>query len=224
MAPGLFAAIFFSTFLQAWNPRQAAADAFIVDVVRSGQGERLGASAILKGAFTREIKESVLSGMPMTFTYFIELKRIRSLIWNETSRKLAVKRTVKFDALRKVYLMWEKKGENDEDLTFEQELAAAEYNKEKAKDQPTQADGQQAQEPAMGDYEQMEKWMTRLEGVDMGPVSNLKQGARYYFMVRCEMKSIKLIPPFNYILFFVSLWDFDTEWENSTPFIINGVS
>lgn len=200
-----------------------ADDAYMVDVVRSGGPEKVNVSAVLKGSFTKEIKESIDSGAPVTFTYFVELKRIRTLVWNETARELVIKRLVKFDTLRKVYLTWEKRGDDEDDIVFDAELSAAEY---KNKDNASQAaKDPQAMEPmVIKEADRLERWMTRLENLEIAPAAELKHNSRYYIRARCEMKSIKLIPPFNYILFFVSFFNFETGWETSSPFYLNGAS
>jgi len=208
-----------------------AADAFMVDVVRSPAVDKTAISATLKNGFSKEIRENIDSGAPVVFTYFIELKRIRTVIWNETVKKMTLKRMVKFDPLHKVYMMWEKKGEDEADIAFNAELASVDHRekpKESSQSASPMAQAQTAQqtqsamEPVVTmDQDKMEIWMTRLENVEIGSAASLKNGARHYFRVRCEMYSIKLMPPFNYILFFVALWNFDTDWEISTPFVAN---
>lgn len=209
-----------------------AEEAYIVDVVRAGSPDHVMFSATLKGALTREIKDSIESGAPLTFTYLLKLNKARRVVWDETIREVAVKKMVKYDALRKVYLTWEKKGDSPTAITFDAELSAAEYKEEdKAKENsPTTPPAVKEQSPppqeptVLKDREEMEKWMTHLENVDFGAVAEMREFGRHYVSVKCEMKAIKLMPPFNYILFFVSLWDFDTKWSDSSFFVINGLS
>lgn len=208
-----------------------AEDAYIVDVVRVGPPDRVMVSATLKGGMTREIKDSIESGAPVTFTYLVKLERVRRVVWNETIREVAVKKLVKYDTLRKVYLTWEKKGDSPEAISFDQELSAAEYkdkDKEKEKENgsanaPTAKEpSPQPQEPTiLKEREALEKWMTHLENVDLGASADMRSFGRHFASVKCEMKAIKLMPPFNYILFFVSLWDFDTKWSDSSLFVIS---
>jgi hypothetical protein len=199
-----------------------AEDAYIVDVVRVGPPDRVMVSATLRGGMTREIKDSIESGAPVTFTYLVKLERIRRVVWNETVREVAVKKLAKYDALRKVYLTWEKKGDSPDAISFDQELSATEY---KDKDKESAAAREQAQSPqeptVLKEREVLEKWMTRLENVDLGASADMRSSSRHFASVKCEMKAIKLMPPFNYILFFVSLWDFDTKWSDSSLFVVN---
>lgn len=206
-----------------------AEDAYIVDVVRVGPLDRVMVSATLKGAMTREIKDSIESGAPVTFTYLAKLERVRRVVWNETIREVAVKKLVKYDTLRKVYLTWEKKGDSPDAISFDQELSAAEYkDKDKEKENgsaatsPAKEPSSQPQEPTvLKEREALEKWMTHLENVDLGATADMGAFGRHFASVKCEMKAIKLMPPFNYILFFVSLWDFDTKWSDSSLFLIS---
>lgn len=218
-----------------------ADDAYIVNVVRGEPLDRIVVSATLKGAFTPEIRKSIDSGAPVTFTYFLQLKRLRALVWDKTVHKVALKRMVKFDALKKEYLAWEKKDKDEDDIDFKAELENVNLNEtgeaaENTSAKKTSAENTSAEqgkpEPSESKVimeplvfkkvQELEKWMTHIENFDLGPIEDLNKSAIYKARVRCKMKQIKLIPPFNYILFFMSLLDFDTEWTNSTTFTING--
>ncbi|MGK7345541.1 MAG: DUF4390 domain-containing protein [Candidatus Nitrospinota bacterium M3_3B_026] len=209
--------------IPASSSEAVSGEAFVLDVVREPSPDRVYISASIKGAFTPEIVETIESGTPVTFTYFLQLKRRRPILWNETVRKLAIKRMVKFDTLKKEYLTWEKRAENAGEIDFGAEAAWLEYKNGGDKENPSPEDGEakKAMDPVIiKDKAELRRWMARLEKIDLGQVREMSPGARYYARVRCEMKSIKLIPPFNYILFFLTLWDFDTEWGSSTTFTI----
>jgi len=210
------------------SPAMALDDAFMVDVVRSKPYDKVSVSATLKGAFTPQIRESVSSGAPVMFTYFIQLKRWRPFVWNETVKELVVKKMVKYDTLKKQYMVWEKKGEDEDEISFEIELANVNYDEEKKKNnrkrekQVRKHTSEPVMEPMfIEDSAAFEKWMTHIDNVMISDAENLNSLSRYFIRARCKMKSVRLIPPFNYILFFVSLWDFDTDWTNSTTFTIN---
>ncbi len=238
-----FPALFLS--LTTLNPGTVFADdAYVLDVVREkGSISQILVSSKIEGAFSEEILEALESGAPVTFTYFLKLIRNRSVIWNKTERELAIKRMVKYDTIKKQYLVWEKRAEDDGDIDFTAELLRiaqkGEAKPEKEdKSEPTNAekDTPPNNDPAtpassgkrdddydvIDDINVLRNWMTHLESIDLGVEEGLPLDGVYYVRVRCEMKSIKLIPPFNYILFFLALWDFDTDWANSAPFMLNG--
>lgn len=216
------ALLFFLALPASWS-EAVSGEAFVMDVVREPSPDRVYISAAIKGAFTPEIVETIESGTPVTFTYFLQLKKRRPILWNKRVRKLVIKRMVKFDTLKKEHLTWEKRAGSAGEIDFDAETAWLEYKNgdEQGGASSGSAGAKQAMEPVIiKGRNELRRWMTRLEKIDLGPVKDLTPGARYYAQVRCEMKSIKLIPPFNYILFFLALWDFDTGWGSSTTFTI----
>jgi len=60
------------------------------------------------------------------------------------------------------------------------------------------------------DFESAQKAMADLNGISVIPISYLSKGNSYYAQVRVKIDKVRL--PFNmeYVLFFVSLWDFET--------------
>ena len=68
------------------------------------------------------------------------------------------------------------------------------------------------------DFEEVERLLHRLDGVALMPPARLKEGVKYSARAKVEIKSIKLIFPFNYMLFFVSFWDVDTAWKSTPKF------
>ena len=60
-------------------------------------------NARLVGGFTNSINEAIESGVPVTFTFEIELRQ-ENLLWNDTLiSSNTVQHTVKYDSLKKVY-------------------------------------------------------------------------------------------------------------------------
>lgn len=60
------------------------------------------------------------------------------------------------------------------------------------------------------DFESAQKGMADLNGISVIPISYLSKGNNYYAGIRVKIDKVRL--PFNmeYVLFFVSLWDFET--------------
>ncbi len=190
-----------------------AEDAYILDVLRApDKNGEVAVSARLYGAFTEDIRKTIASGAPVTFVFTLRLKRERTLLGDETVSELIVERMVKFDTLTKEYRCWEKRGADSDDLDFEAELASMTGT---AKPTPP------VSPPILfRELGPLKQWMTSLTAIPLAPVKELEAGEVYYFAVRAEMDSIELIPPFNYILFFVTLLDFDTDWGLSAPFMV----
>ena len=52
--------------------------------------------------------------------------------------------------------------------------------------------------------------MAELNGIPVVAFSNLSKGERYYVQVRVKIDRVRLPFKMEYVLFFVSLWDFET--------------
>ena len=57
----------------------------------------------IKNAFTKEIEEGIKSGMPTTFTFFVELYRKQGLWFDKTLAGMTFRHTVKYDTLKEEY-------------------------------------------------------------------------------------------------------------------------
>ena len=73
---------------------------------------------------------------------------------------------------------------------------------------------------SMGSQEELEfqefdgakKAMSELDGVIVASVRDLQKDKSYYVMIKVKLDTIQLPMHMEYILFFVSLWDFETDW------------
>src|SRR3989338_2771181 len=92
----VFCYLFFPGYSYASSP-------FIADISVTNSSSDLLLSAKLKGGFTTEIEEIIHSCAPATFTYYIKLMRYRSGWTDSTEYSKTIKRTVKYDVLKKEY-------------------------------------------------------------------------------------------------------------------------
>jgi hypothetical protein len=68
-------------------------------------------------------------------------------------------------------------------------------------------------EPAsFQDYESAKRAMTDLNGVPVALLKTLKKGESYYIQLKAKLDKVRLPLHMEYIFFFVSLWDFETDW------------
>ena len=88
-------AVLFPALVQA---REASVDRLFV-----GTKPNLNLSFVIKDAFKPEIEEAIKSGIPTTFTFFVELHRVRRLWPDKTVEKWSFKHTVKYDNLKYDY-------------------------------------------------------------------------------------------------------------------------
>lgn len=61
-------------------------------------------------------------------------------------------------------------------------------------------------------FEEAQRDMTKIAGLKIIPLARLERGRRYRIRVKAELNKITLPFYLHYVLFFVSLWDFETDW------------
>ena len=57
----------------------------------------------LEGAFTEQMQEAIISGVPATFSFYIHLYRVRNLWHDKEIADIKLTHTIKFDNLKKEY-------------------------------------------------------------------------------------------------------------------------
>lgn len=62
------------------------------------------------------------------------------------------------------------------------------------------------------DSEGAKRLMAEIVALKVAPLANLKRGGRYQLKMMAELDQIKLPFYLHYVLFFLSLWDFETPW------------
>ncbi|MDA8124525.1 MAG: DUF4390 domain-containing protein [Deltaproteobacteria bacterium] len=69
-------------------------------------------------------------------------------------------------------------------------------------------------EPAsFPDLESAKRAMADLNGVSVVPLSSVKRGEYYYVQLKAKLDKVRLPFYMEYVFFFVSLWDFETDWH-----------
>jgi hypothetical protein len=61
-------------------------------------------------------------------------------------------------------------------------------------------------------FEEAKKLMAEVIALRVTPLSNLQKGGRYRLKMMAELDRIELPFYLHYVLFFLSLWDFETDW------------
>jgi hypothetical protein len=62
------------------------------------------------------------------------------------------------------------------------------------------------------DFDAAKKAMSELNGIVVASLKDLQKNNSYYVMVKAKLDKIRLPMHMEYVLFFVSLWDFETDW------------
>ena len=62
------------------------------------------------------------------------------------------------------------------------------------------------------DFRAAKRAMAEVRNVKVVPLEKLGKGERYQLGVKAELEKVRLPLYLHYVLFFVSLWDFETDW------------
>jgi hypothetical protein len=151
----------------------------ITDVLITNDLENVLLYARLVNGFKPEMERGVLAGIPAIFTIYLDVYQENSLLWDKKITGKEIKRTMKYDNLKKTFSVLTN-GKTD---------------------------------PAVfTDFESAQKAMTDFNGMIAVPLSSLVKGKNYYAMIKVKMDKVRLPLHMEYVLFFVSLWDFETSW------------
>ena len=160
----------------------SAQDARLKNITISSAEEKLLVSLEVEGAFTQDVMEAVLKGVPADFSFLIKLDRYRSWWANEELADIEVTHTIKYDNLKKefsVYRSWD--------------------------DKPSIATQSLAEAQAL---------MTRLEGLPVIDIKRMQKNQQYELRAKAELRDMTLPFYLHYVFYFVSLWDFETDWHS----------
>jgi len=61
-------------------------------------------------------------------------------------------------------------------------------------------------------FEEAKKWMSEINGMKLVSLNRLEKDKRYQLSAKAELNKMTLPFYLHHVLFFVSLWDFETEW------------
>ncbi len=62
------------------------------------------------------------------------------------------------------------------------------------------------------DFGEAKKLMSKIDGLKVIKLGNLQKGKRYQVSMMAELDKIMVPYYLNYVFFFLSLWDFKTDW------------
>jgi len=63
-------------------------------------------------------------------------------------------------------------------------------------------------------FEEAKQMMAEIYELEFMPLKKLKKGRRYEVLAKAELDRVTLPFFLDYILFFASLWDFETDWHS----------
>ena len=149
----------------------------MVDILITSNTKNVLLYARLVDCFKTEMESAILAGVPAVFTLHLDVYQERSYLWDKHIVSKEIRRTIKYDNLKKVFSI------------------------------TTNGSGQPV---ILSDFGSAQKAMADLNEISVIPISYLSRGNNYQTQIRVKIDKVRL--PFNmeYVLFFVSLWDFET--------------
>jgi hypothetical protein len=157
-----------------------AKEAYLSDFVVTNTRDHLLVYFTVNNCFTPEMNTAIESGIETTFTFNVELREKRDLIWDKKIAEVEVNHSIKYDSLKKTYTI-KFSEDNNREVTART-------------------------------FEEAKKLMAEIVALKVAPMHLLKKGKRYQLQMKAQLDKIKL--PFNlhYVFFFLSLWNFETDW------------
>ncbi|MBW1868729.1 MAG: DUF4390 domain-containing protein [Deltaproteobacteria bacterium] len=82
-----------------------AAEARLTDIVITNTQDYLLSYFSVADCFTEEMKRAIDNGVSTTFTFFVKLYEVRNWWWDRSIADLKVSHEIKYDSLKKVYIV-----------------------------------------------------------------------------------------------------------------------
>jgi hypothetical protein len=160
--------------------KSSAREANISDILITNTQENLLVYFQVEGCFTKKMEEAILAGIPTTFTFTMELYRVRNN-WKDKKESMAeIKNTIKYDNVKKIFF-----------------VSSTETGRK-----PEQ----------FKSFEKAKIAMSDVNGTIITPLKLLEMENKYYIRVKAELDKVRLPLHLEYVFFFVSLWNFETDW------------
>ena len=107
------AAAVFLVLVVCWQTAAFCQDARLTDIIVTNTRDDLLLYLKVEGAFREKMKTAIQSGVPTTFSFFIDLNRVRGFWPDEGIASLKATHTVKYNTLKKEYTLvrsWDNAG------------------------------------------------------------------------------------------------------------------
>ncbi len=153
-------ALFFALLVVSSHPLASAAE--IVDLIPVIKRDGLMVSFRLTDAFSDDIERAVASGLPVSFRFTVQLKKVRTAWPNRKVATRLVRTTVIYDNLTKRYKL------------------------------SREIDGEIDVTEAVNDPEEMRRFMITIESLELFDVSLLEPNGEYYLRVKGVIKDRNL--------------------------------
>lgn len=157
-----------------------ANEAKLTDIIVTNTRDDLLIYLSVDGAFTPKMEAAINSGVPATFSFFVNLYRTRGMWFDKEMADLTVTHTIKYNSLKKEYAVT-RSWDNSSPVIVKSFAAA-------------------------------QKLMTDVDSLKVIPLTELEKGKQYQIQAKAKLNRVTLPYYLHYVLFFLSLWDFETDW------------
>ncbi|MCF8025350.1 MAG: DUF4390 domain-containing protein [Desulfobacteraceae bacterium] len=161
-----------------------AQQARLTDMVAGSSHGKLLFFVKVEGAFTEKMRQAILNGIPTSFSFIIVLEKINPLFLPNNT--LAEKRVTH---------------------TVKYETLKKQFTVKRSRQDDNQT-------LTTDSFEEVRQWMSEIKSLPIAPIKILEKNNRYRIRARAELDKVELPFYLDYIFFFVSLWDFKTDWHN----------
>ena len=158
-----------------------AKEARIEDLVVSNTRDELIIFLKIKDAFNEKMERAVLSGVPVTFSFFVTLYQTRNMWIDKHIEDVEVVHTIKYSTIKKEYIIYRSWDTNNPSVTHS--------------------------------FLEAQKLMTEINSLNVVSLNTLEKGRQYQIQAKAELIKQTLPYYLHHVLFFLSLWDFETDWH-----------
>jgi hypothetical protein len=157
-----------------------AKEAKLANIIVTNTRDDLLIYLSVEGAFTPKMEDAINSGVPTTFSFFVNLYRTRSMWPDKKMADLTITHTIKYNSLKKEYTV---------SRTWDGNSPVV-----------------------VGTFDEARKLMTEIDSLKVIPLALLEKGKQYQIQAKAKLSRVTLPYYLHYVLFFLSLWDFETDW------------
>lgn len=159
----------------------AAEKAYLKNIIITNNRDYLISYFDVKQAFTEDMKQAVLNGVPTTFSFLISIYRPRGVWFDKKISGKEITSTLKYNSLK-------------EEFTVDRPWSTSQTSVTKS-------------------FDQAKIKMTEIDNLQVVPLASLKKGEKYQLRIKAELDRVTLPLYLHYVFFFVSWWDFETDWH-----------
>ena len=156
-------------------------EATITDIIITTSNSHLLLFSSIKNCFTKEMLQGIHNGIPVTFTFTVNLDQVREFWWDKNLTSHSFQHTLTYDGLNEEYKIT---------LSEKDNLTITTSSLAKAKEV-----------------------MVEVNGLKVIAIDKLVPDQPYALRIKARLAEKTLPLNIHYIVPFISLWDFETDWR-----------